>query len=458
MAISTETVRSRDVETGHGWIRSYLRDHAIHIVVIAFFALYPGVHSAFVGQYDPFGDNLSFLMVLFPTPRVMGELMYLALFAISFDFISGYTGYLSFGHSMFFGSGMFFVLGARSGMLPVFGPESSFMLLVVAAMVVTFAITFLIGLVSFRLTGVYFAMITLGFAEIAKLLMIEVFGTESALTPDAGSYAVGVPFIDSLKLPLRGSGEAVLSLNAVPGLDIVISILSSIPVVANYIGDTVAFNGVETAYYMLGIITLLGYFAMQRIIHSPFGRVMIAIRENEDRAEAIGYNTYWYKMIAFSLSGAFAAVAGAMAAGLHNAGQATRHFDVIHMSGDALLATIIGGMGTLAGPFYGFIFDRNLAEMLGGNPNVVVYLEETFPDLVTSGIGFGVTVQDFLNNSVQGFSGFYVGIIFILFILYVPGGLLGTARSAMGGKLSESFPPWLSRRWKGLKNAVGRFQ
>jgi len=472
VAISTETVRSREVETDFGWVRQYLRDHVIHILVITFFALYPGLHQAIVGEFDIFEQNYGILAVLLPKPSIMVELMWLGLFAISFDFISGYTGYLSFGHSMFFGSGLFIVLGARTGLLAdipllgsvlgsLVGPETSFMVLILVAMVLTFLITFLIGLVSFRLTGVYFAMITLGFAEIAKLLMLEVTGKESALQPTtevASQYAFGIPFLSSLQLPLRGGGDAVLSLNAIPGVDLLLSVLSSVPLLSWHLGDTVVFDQTLTNYYVMGFIVLLGYFTMQRIIHSPFGRVMIAIRENEDRAEAIGYSTFWYKMLAFSLSGAFAALAGAMRAGVTNSGKATEHWDVIHMSGDALLATIIGGMGTLAGPFYGFLFDRNLAEILNGTPNLVQWIQKTFPELVTSSIGFGVTIQDFLNNSVKGFSGFYIGIIFILFILYVPGGLLGTIRSATGGKLSKSFPDWVGRRWNGLKNAVGRFQ
>jgi branched-chain amino acid transport system permease protein len=368
-----------------------------------------------VGEVTPF-DDYGLLAVLLPNVRIVSELFYLALFAISFDFISGYTGYLSFGHSMFFGSGMFLVLGARIGDIPLIGPETSFVTLIVLAMVFTFLLTLLIGSVSFQLTGVYFAMITLGFAEIAKLLMIEHFGSETAITPQANEYLVGIPFVESLQVPL---GEELL-----------------------------------TSYYVLGVITLLAYFAMQRIIHSPFGRVMIAIRENEERARAIGYNTYWYKMIAFAISGAFAALAGALAAGFKNSGDPTIHFDVIELSGDALLATIIGGMGTLAGPLYGFIFQRALDEILGGTIGLVGWIENTFPGLVETTIALGVSVQDVLNNSVQGFAGFYVGIVFILFILYVPGGMLGTARAAMGGTLAATFPGWVRRRFESVWDLV----
>jgi len=433
VAISAEpaTATGRDRDSTVAYVRALLADHAIHVVVIAVFALYPWLYGALVGEVTPF-DDYGLLAVLLPNSRVMAEVMYLALFAISFDFISGYTGYLSFGHSMFFGAGMFLVLAARIGSLPLLGPGTSFMTLVLLAMVVTFVLTVLVGSVSFKLTGVYFAMITLGFAEIAKLLMIERFGAESAVTPQASDYALGVPFVPDLQLPLGSGSDAVV----------------------RFLGRSL--SATVTSYYLLGLVALLSYFALQRIIHSPFGRVMVAIRENEARAEAIGYDTYWYKMAAFGISGAVAALAGALAAGFQNSGDPTIHFDVIEMSGDALLATIIGGMGTLAGPLYGFLFLRGLDEILGGTISLVGWIENTVPGLVETGLGVGVTIQDLLNNSVQGFAGLYVGIVFILFILYVPGGMLGTIRARVGGPLANRFPAWLRQRGRSLSELLGR--
>jgi branched-chain amino acid transport system permease protein len=149
------------------------------------------------------------------------------------------------------------------------------------------------------------------------------------------------------------------------------------------------------------------------------------------------------------------ALAGALAARFKNSGDPTIHFDVIEMSGDALLATIIGGMGTLAGPLYGFTFQRVLDEMLGGTIGLVGWIETSFPGVVESSLVFGVTVQDLLNNSFQGFAGFYVGMVFILFVLYVPGGFLGTARTLVGGPLATAFPDWVGRRLAALRRLLG---
>jgi branched-chain amino acid transport system permease protein len=419
----------------------------LHIAVILFLALYPGIYWHLAAQ----NDGAGLWKLVLPSMTIMRELMWLAVFAISFDFISGYTGYLSFGHSLFFGTGLFFVLGARAEAWGVFGPETSFMLLLVLAVVLTFVMTFVLGLVSFRLTGVYFAMITLGFAEIGKLFVLGYVG-DSGLN-GAGDYFIGVPFVDSLQLQLGrfSNGVSAIHLHDVPLFGDILGIVGGLPVVSMVIDSQITIVTPITSFYLIGIIALIAYFAMQRIIHSPFGRVMIAIRENEERAKAVGYNTFWYKNVAFAFSGGFAAVGGALRAGFTNSADAQVHLDVIEMSGDALLATIIGGMGTLAGPFYGYLFDLNIEEFFGGSgtgtQGLVPFLEETFSGLMETVVAFEMTVADYLNTVMSGHAELYVGIIFIIFILYIPGGLLGVVRTRMGGKLSKAFPAWLSRRF-----------
>jgi branched-chain amino acid transport system permease protein len=426
-------------------VRGYARDHLIHILVIAFFALYPGIYWHLAGQ----SESTGLWVLLLPSMTTMTELMFLGVFAMSFDFISGYTGYLSFGHSLFYGTGVFFVLGSRAGAFPLFGPETGFMTLLLVSMVVAFIIAFLLGLVSFRLTGVYFAMITLGFAEIAKLIVLGYVG-DSGLT-GAGQYGIGLPFVDSLQLTLGqfATTGSVIHLHEVPVLGAILGVVGDLPGFASVIASQISLTPQITSFYLIAIVALAAYFIMQRIIHSPFGRVMIAIRENEERASAIGYNTFWYKIVAFSFSAAFAAVGGALAAAFRNAGDATRDLDVITMAGDALLATIIGGIGTLAGPFYGFLFDLNLAEFFGGKggSGLVSFLRNSFSGLVDSVVAFEMTVGDYLNTIMQGHSELYIGIMFILFVLYVPGGLLGVVRLLLGGKLSKAFPDWLGRRF-----------
>ena len=114
---------------------------------------------------------------------------------------------------------------------------------------------------------------------------------------------------------------------------------------------------------MIGLVVAICYLAMQRIIHSPFGRVMIAIRENEQRAEAIGYDTFRYKLGAFAISGFFAAIAGGLFAGYRWSVSPENSLFFL-VTGDALLAAIIGGFGTLAGPLFGRLFDETVQEFL----------------------------------------------------------------------------------------------
>ena len=426
------------------WVRQYLREHLIHILVIGALALYPGVYYHLAAG----AESTGFWVLVLPGIDTMRAVMWLAVFAMSFDFISGYTGYLSFGHSLFFGTGVFFVLGARASAWGVFGEGTPFMLLLVLAMGLTFLMAFLLGLVAFRLTGVYFAMITLGFAEIGKLIVEGYIGDSGLQMP--GEYLFGVPFVESLQLKFGNfnNGDAAIHLHDVPVFGDILGIVGNLPLVSSVLDPQITIPTTVTAYFLLGLVAILAYFSMQRIVHSPFGRVMIAIRENEERAKAIGYNTFWYKNVAFAFSGAFAAVGGAMLAAQQKAGGVV-HFDVITMAGDALIATIIGGMGTLAGPLFGFLFDRNLGEIFGatgGSSELVSFLEGTFPGLVETGVAFGMTVGDYLGTVMSGHAQLYIGVVFVVFVLYVPGGFLGLLRARAGGPLAKAVPAWLSRR------------
>ncbi|MFC7058186.1 ABC transporter permease subunit [Halovenus salina] len=142
------------------WVGQYLRDHTVHIVVVALFILYPFAYDVLVGQFGLIAETLLL------RPRTMLTVLWLGLFAMSFDFVSGYTGYLSFGHAAFFGIGAYFVVLGYNGQLPLLPAELPFMSLLVLGALVAVVAAVLIGLIAFRLSGVYFAMITLGVSEI----------------------------------------------------------------------------------------------------------------------------------------------------------------------------------------------------------------------------------------------------------------------------------------------------
>ncbi|USZ69010.1 branched-chain amino acid ABC transporter permease [Halorussus salilacus] len=387
--------------------------------MILLLAAYPGVYSVLLNS--PLGTEFQTVL---PRVETMVVVLYFGLFAMSFDFISGYTGYLSFGHAAFYGTGAYFVIMAANGKIPLLGPDTPFVYLLALAGLFAAVLAVLIGAVSFRLTGVYFAMITLGFAQV---MYVFIRGWDyAANNPRDGPavlertepFNVGVPGVDSLTLAIGELGG-----DTVEGLLGVIDLGTA-----------------EVSYYMVGLVVLVSYFAMQRIIHSPFGRVMIAIRENEERAKAIGYNTFWYKLGAFAISGFFAAVAGGLLAGFKRSVSPDNTFYFL-VTGDALLASIIGGFGTLAGPLYGWLFDEGVTEFLskrGEGGGLLPYLRENLGEgLLSTEVFNGLTVQEGIDTFLNGHAELYIGVLFVLFVLFVPNGLLGTVRDRIGGPVAE---------------------
>jgi branched-chain amino acid transport system permease protein len=413
---------------------TYLREHAVHIGVVAFLAFYPGLHHLLVTT--PVGEELALVL---PRVETMVVVFYFGLFAMSFDFISGYTGYLSFGHAAFYGTGAYFVVMVANEKIPLLAAETPFMVSLVLGGLVAVALAILIGAVSFRLTGVYFAMITLGFAQVVYVFMgnwdylsenprdgMSVFGRPEG-------FEIGIPYVDALNLQVAS---------------------------ADFIGEPVEMGWVflsaaEVSYYMIGLVVLVCYLAMQRIIHSPFGRVMIAIRENEERTRAVGYDTFRYKLGAFAISAFFAAVAGGLFAAYRRSVAPDNTFFFL-VTGDALLAAILGGFATLAGPLFGQLFHESFSEFLSdqaGGPHVDVdqlgllpYLRRTLGEgTLGTEIYNGFTVQEFVETFVNGHEALYLGILFVLFVFYVPNGLLGTVRDRLGGTVARTLPNRASR-------------
>lgn len=412
----------------------YLFENRVHLVVAILFLIYPFVYNGLlnlpvIGEY--FGMFL-------PGTRFMIVVIYLGLFAISFDFISGYTGYLSFGHAAFFGIGAYFVVLAthedKFALLPV---DTPFMITMLMGGSIALAVGIIIGLVSFRLTGVYFAMITLGFAQIMYELIrhwdwIGPNPTDGPRPGLAEAFSIGVPYVDALSVDIGliygSSWENVLG----TGFDI---------------GPRI------TSYIAMGAVALVAYFMMQRIIHSPFGRVMIAIRENEERARAIGYNVYWYKLWAFGLSAFFGGIAGALFAGYARAISPEDTFFFL-VTADALITAILGGLGTLAGALYGMAFYQWLTDLLStaGDGGISTFLREVVPEGVYTADMAGLSMQAFVDNALDGRPLLYLGIVFVAFVLFVPNGILGTVRDRIGGKAAKHLPAHLHNYYRGVRD------
>jgi branched-chain amino acid transport system permease protein len=265
--------------------------------------------------------GLLFTPFLFGGTRSMAVAVRVAVFivlAASYDLLLGYTGIVSFAHAVFFGMGAYGVAIALKGMGP------SWLAVFVGAgagIAVAVAIAFAVGLLSLRVRDIFFAMITLAVASFFLILASQF----SAITGGEDGLTFRVP--DLLSPAFRLAESRVLG---------------------------AALDGRFITYYLILAACLALFLALLRVVNSPFGRVLQAIRENDFRAEALGYRVVIYRSIASCLSAGIAAAAGAlMALWLRYTGPAAvLSFDIMI---DVLLMLVIGGMGTLYGAVLGAV-------------------------------------------------------------------------------------------------------
>lgn len=289
-------------------------------------------------------------------PVLMMQLWCFALFACAFNLLLGYTGVLSFGHAAFFGAAAYITghVLVHWGLSPLPG----------LALGVLFAalLGYVFGSLAIRRRGIYLAMITLALAQIIYFL--------------------------ALKLPFTGGEDG----------------LQGIP--RGRLFGVIDLSDSLNMYYFVFAIFLAGFWIIHRAIHSPFGQVLQAIRENEPRALSLGYNVERFKVMAFVLSAALAGLAGATKCIVFQFASLTD----VHwtMSGEVILMTLLGGLGTVFGPVVGAF--------------LVVALQNEL-----SGIGSWVTVA--------------LGAIFIFCVLVFRRGLVGEL-----GPLLPRALQWVRRR------------
>ena len=278
----------------------------------------------------PRSQLIAFLVLLaigliapfFVYPIFLAKLLCFALFACAFNLLIGYVGLLSFGHAAFFGFAAY-VTGhaAKVWGLP---PEIA----IVAGMAAAAVLGLGFGLLAIRRQGIYFAMITLALAQ-----MLFFFCLQAPFTGGEDGIQ-GIP---------RGVMFGILPLD-----------------------DTM------TLYFVVLAIFVFGFLVIFRTIYSPFGQVLKAIRENEPRAVSLGYKADQYKLIAFVLSAALSGLAGGTKALVFQLASLTD----VHwtMSGEVVLMTLLGGLGTVFGPVAGaaiIISMQNYLAQLGGWVTVV---------------------------------------------------------------------------------------
>ncbi len=250
-------------------------------------------------------------------PVFLMKILCFALFACAFNLLLGYAGLLSFGHAAFLATGGYvtgYLLASYPGLTPELGIlAGTFMATLLGA---------LFGVLSIRRQGIYFAMVTLALAQ----LMFFVFVQSSFTGGEDGLH--GVP---------RGHLFGMIDLSSNLAM-----------------------------YYFVFAVFVFGFAVIQRTVHSPFGQVLKAIRENEPRAVSLGYNVDAYKLLAFVLSAALAGLAGSTKTVVFQLASLTdAHW---HMSGEVILMTLLGGVGTLLGPLMGAGLVVSLQHLLAQSP------------------------------------------------------------------------------------------
>ncbi len=333
---------------------------------------------------------LAFAPFLFPGIRSVDTAARICIFivlAASYDLLLGYTGIVSFAHTMFFGIGAYGVALASVHMGRGFDAVA---VGAGAGALCAAVLAFAIGLFSLRVRAIFFAMITLAVASAVAVLVSQLSGitggedglnfqTPRALTP-AFKFADGTLF-------------------------------------------GVRLNGKLLNYYLVFFAALAIFLALLRIVNSPFGRVLKAVRENDFRAEAIGYRVVAYRTAATCISAAAAALAGSLyAIWLRYVGPSTvLSFDIML---DILLMVVIGGMGTMWGAVIGavlLILAQNYLQEVMGLASGAVSELPLLPDLLSADRWL-----------------LWLGILFILSVYFFPAGIVGRLRA---GRAARAEPP-----------------
>jgi branched-chain amino acid transport system permease protein len=318
--------------------------------------------------------GLAFAPVFFPGSKALGvaaKMLVFILLVASYDLLLGYTGIVSFAHTMFFGIGAYGVAIASSRIGPGFGAVALGLAL---ALVASLALSLVIGLASLRVKAIFFAMITLAVAAAFQTLasqLSDFTGGEDGLTFSNPEW---------LSPAFEGAG----------------------------------FDGRHFTYWLMFAVVALAFLALLRVVNSPFGRVLQAIRENEFRAEAIGFRVVAYRTVSNVLAALGATLAGALLAlWLRYTGpDTTLSFEIML---DVLLIVVIGGMGTLYGAVIGsvlFVLAQN-------------YLQDLLK--LAGGAVEGLPLLPAILTPDRWL--LWLGVLFVLSVYHFPSGIVGRLRS-----------------------------
>jgi len=329
----------------------------------------------------PFGANY---------PDLMQRFAIFGLFAIGFNILFGLTGYLSFGHAAFLGIGSYAAVWSFKLLSMNVLPALMFSILIAGLF------AYAVGFISLRRSGIYFSILTLAFAQMSYNLAYSV------LTPITnGETGLQLALTDARVLDAMAGIEATRSL---PSTNLFGIQMSGMP-----------------GFYFCAVILIIGFFISLRIFRSPFGTMLRGIKSNQTRMSYTGLNTRPHLMWAFIISGMYAGAAGALMAVTDPLAGAERMQWTA--SGEVVLMTILGGVGTLVGPFLGAALIKYFENIFSAyNSTNLNQIFDFMPDAIQP------YVVDFIGLFVGKGWHLTLGLMFMITVIFLPGGIMEGVR------------------------------
>ena len=320
-------------------------------------------------------------------PAILEKFCIFGLFAIGFNILFGLTGYLSFGHAAFLGVGSYAAVWSfkllSMNVLPA----------IVLSMVFAGVFALVIGFVSLRRSGIYFSILTLAFAQMSYNMAYSV------LTPLTNGET-------GLQLSLKDP-RVIDSLFVTAG--------DGLPRTSLF-GVGISGGGLP-GFYFTAVVLIIGFYVALRIFRSPFGLMLKAIKSNQNRMRYTGFNTRPYLMAAFVISGVYAGLAGSLMAAVDPlAGPDRMQWTA---SGEVVLMTILGGVGTLVGPVIGAAVIKYFENIFSAfNENALANIFSFLPQGLRDGV---VKISSLFVG--EGWS-LTLGLVFMAIVIFLPGGIM----------------------------------
>ena len=345
---------------------------------------------------NPFPEGSAMAQFNAGYPDLMQRFVIFGIFAIGFNILFGLTGYLSFGHAAFLGVGSYAAIWMMKLLTMNVIPA------IIVSVIVAGLFSLAVGWISLRRSGIYFSILTLAFAQMSYSLAYSV------LTPITGGETGLQPKVNDPRILDGAVTDGVVPKANLFGMEMVSSYNLGI---GNWV---FTFNA---GYYIAAIVMLASFYLSIRIFRSPFGMMLRAIKSNQQRMNYTGLNPKPYTLAAFVISGMYAGLAGGLMVAMDTQAGAERMFWTA--SGEVVLMSILGGVGTLIGPVLGAGAIKYMENILSKINSDILH---TWFAFLPEGL------EDFIVAIIYPFIGkgwhLTLGIIFMLVVIFLPGGLV----------------------------------